>query len=386
LEGSSFDPEKLTDEGYLPLLFLTLASLFVSAWIGLALHEASHAAAARLANLQIREIRAGQGPIVFRTRLLETDIYLGLIPMGGWVRIFPSLRYSKSASLFFFAAGPAVDLAWFAVLITAMTIYRDSEPGGAILVPAIVLQVARLFGNLLPQHVKLYGERLPNDMMALLKTVFAKGDSHAAYRENYLNALRPYSDPTEPPFRSSGRSDRIAVYLFERDASSRHLTEQRIAALEHELAFTTSRCEQLLIIDTIATNILAGKMPHHDAYLDRLTARAITLFPELPTLKGTRGATLARLGRYEEALTILDEADHSDDFNRCLNAAFRGLAHFHLGRGELATAEFDTSTAILRSHDWASWIGREIVDAIGAEIGYSPQTIECRSPTAEPFK
>jgi tetratricopeptide (TPR) repeat protein len=223
-------------------------------------------------------------------------------------------------------------------------------------------------------------------MMALLKIVFAKGDPHAAYRESYLNALRRYRDPMEPPFQPSDRSDRIAFHLFERDASSRHMSEENIAALDHELALTTSRSEELLMIDNIATNILAHNTRHRDTYLDQLTARAVALGPELPTLKGTRGAALARLGRYEDALTILDEADHSDDFNRCLNAAFRALANFHLGRAELATAEFDISAAILRSQDWASWIGREIVNAIGAEIGYPAQTIECRSPTAEPFK
>jgi tetratricopeptide (TPR) repeat protein len=222
-------------------------------------------------------------------------------------------------------------------------------------------------------------------MMALLKTAFTKGDPNAAYRESYLNAVRRYADPVEPPFRPSGRSDRIAAYLFERDASSPHLTDERIAALERELAFTTSRSEQLRTIDGIATNILARKSRNLDACLDRLTARAITLSPEVPTLKGTRGAALARLGRYEEALTFLDEADHSDDFNRCLNAAFRALAHFHLGRGDLATAEFDTCAAILRSHDWASWIGSEIVNGIGAEIGYSAPAIESRSATAEPL-
>ncbi|MBA1144582.1 site-2 protease family protein [Mesorhizobium neociceri] len=366
--------------------FLALASLFISAWIGVALHEASHAAAARLANLQIREVRVGKGPTVFRTRLLETDFYLGLIPLGGWVRTFPSLRYSKSAMLLFYAAGPAMDLTWFAVLITTLVNYRDSELGGAILAPAIIVQGMMLFGNLVPHHAKLYGERLPNDMLALLKTAFAKGDPNAAYRESYLNAVRRYADPMEPPFQLSGRSDRIAAHLFERDASSPHLTDERIAALEHELALTTSRSGQLLIIDNIATNIVAHRTPRHDAYLDWLTARAVALFPELPTLKGTRGAALARLGRYEEALAILDEADHSEDFNRCLNAAFRALAHFHLGRGKLATAEFDTAAAILRSQDWASWIGSEIVNAIGAEIGYSTQVIERGSPAADPLK
>lgn len=323
---------------------------------------------------------------MLRTHLVEADVYLGLIPLGGWVRTFPSWRFSKSATLSFYAAGPAMDIAWLAVLITTLVTYRDSELVGTVLAPAIIVQGMMLFGNLVPHHSTVFGKRLPNDMMALLKTAFTKGDPNAAYRESYLNAVRRYADATEAPFRPSSRSERIAAYLYGRHASSPQMSDQEIATLEHELAFTTYRSEQLLIIDEITTNILARKSRHHDACLDRLTARAVTLSPEMPTLKGTRGAALARLGRYEEALTILDGADHSNDFNRCLNAAFRALAHFHLGRGELAAAEFDIAAAILRTQDWANWIGSEIVSAIGTEIGYPAQTIEGRSATTESLK
>jgi len=45
----------------------------------------------------------------------------------------------------------------------------------------------------------------------------------------------------------------------------------------------------------------------------------------LGTLKRTRGAVLARLGRHAEALAMLAEADNSNDMNRCLNVHFEGL-------------------------------------------------------------
>lgn len=50
--------------------------------------------------------------------------------------------------------------------------------------------------------------------------------------------------------------------------------------------------------------------------------KALLLAPELGILKGTCGAVLARLGRHEEVLAMLAEADNSNDMSRCLNAAF----------------------------------------------------------------
>lgn len=367
-------------ERLLLLLFLILASLFISAWISLVLHEFSHAIAGHLAKLQIRELRIGLGPTAFRTRLLGMEIRVGTIPLSGWVRTFPQLSYSKSANLLFIAAGPVMDVVWLRILVGASAISDESAPASPILVSAIMVQIMVISGNLFPHYVKAYGQRLPNDMLALWKIIRRDQDPNAVLRQNYLNALQPYMSPDEQLWQPTGQSDRIIFYLSKPD-----LTDEDIAALEVE-ASTASRSEQLLIIERTAMKIFAQPIQsasRYNTYLDRQTERAVAMAPELHTLKGTRGAALARLGRHEEALNALAQADDTDDFNRCLNAAFRALAHFHAGRKELIAAELETAIAILRSHDWVGTIGWKIVNTVCVETGY-PTPKECEPPKPTP--
>ncbi|WP_181170559.1 site-2 protease family protein [Mesorhizobium sp. B2-6-2] len=347
--------------------FLVVASLFIGAWISIVLHESSHAVAGHLANLQIREFRVGLGPTALHTRLLGTEVRVGAIPLAGCVKTFPQLSFSKPANLVFVAAGPLMDIVWLGVLSGAMTICRDAELAGTILAPATFFQIMMVFGSVLPHYSKVYGQRMANDMLAFWTIAWKERDTNAAYRQGYLNALRPYMSPDDLPWQPTGQSDRVAFYLSKPD-----LKEEDIPALEAELAATTPGSERLLLIETAATKILTQPGPptsRLNAYLDRLTEMAVAMSPGLRTLKGTRGAALARLGRHVEALNVLAEADSSDDYNRCLNAAFRALAHHHAGRKELAAAELETSIAILRSYDWAGRIG-QIVSAVRAEIGY----------------
>ncbi|BAV49053.1 Uncharacterized protein MLTONO_4150 [Mesorhizobium loti] len=295
------------------------------------------------------------------------EVHVGTIPLGGWTRTFPQLSFSKPANLFFVAAGPIMDIVWLGVLSGGMTIYRGTELASTILAPAVIVQMMIVIGNGLPRHAKVDGQRLPNDMLALWK--IARGrDPFEVLRQHYVNRLRPYMSPDDPPWHPTGQSDRVAFYVFKPD-----LTDEDITALEDELTHTASASERLLLIDTAATKILAQPTQPNsrlDALLDRLTESAVAMSPELPTLKGTRGAALARLGRHEEALNVLAQADDSNDFNRCLNAAFRTLAHSHAGRKEMAAAELETSIAILRSHDWAGGIAHKVVSAVCVEAGY----------------
>ena len=345
---------------------LFILSLLVSPWISLTLHEMSHAVAGRSMKWQIHEIRLGAGPTIFRTRRFGPEVLVGIIPFGGRVTSLPQLRHFKAARLLVTAAGPVMDLTWFSILILALQLGREADAVRVALFPALAFQLLVIFSNLLPHYTRLYGERTANDMLSLWQTAWAKDDSLASHRQLYRNALQAYAAVEEPM--PSRRADQIFYLVLEVNSSRQPLTERQFSALERELATTPSNSEQLLIMDCIAMHILAGKRLRDDAYLDRLTEKALLLAPELATLRGTRGAALARLGRPEEALTLLAEADDGSDIRRCLNAAFRGLAHFHAGGKDQATIELEIATAILHSQNWTNSIVTRIVDGIIAEI------------------
>ncbi|UWU24220.1 site-2 protease family protein (plasmid) [Rhizobium sp. CB3171] len=350
------------------MFVLFILSLFVSPWISFILHEMGHVLAGLSVKMEIQEIRLGRGPIIFRGRWSGTEIIVGLIPLGGRVTGVPKLRYAKAARLLFIAGGPVMDLAWFAILIVALRFSSDAVALRVVLFPALAFQVPMIYSNLMPHYSTLYGKRMANDMLALWQTVWPKVDYLAMHRQLYLNALRPYAGIEEPAL--SRQSDRIAYLLLELNSLIHRQPEQQIVALEHELSIAPSRSEQLLIMESISMHVLANEGLRDNAYLDRLTQKALLLAPELATLKGTRGAALARFGRHEEALALLAEADDSNDTNRCLNAAFRGLAHFHAGRKDQATVELEISTAIVQSQNWTNVFAARIVDSVIAEISH----------------
>lgn len=343
-------------------------SLLLSPWISLTLHEMGHVLAGRSLKWQIQEIRIGTGSTIYRSRRFGPEILIGIIPFGGRVMSLPQLRYSKAARLLVTAAGPVMDVAWFSTLIVAWRLGSDTVAVKAALFPALAYQVLVIFSNVMPHYARHYGEHTANDMLTLWQTAWAKDDSLASHRQLYRTALQGYSKVEEPLL--TQRSDRIFYLILEVNSSRHPLTEQQFSALERELAITSSLSEQLLIMDSIAVHILAGKGSRDGAYLDRLTERALLLAPELATLRRTRGAALARLGRHEEALTLLAGAESNSDMDRCLNAAFRGLAHFHAGRRDLATAELEIATGILQSQNSVNQIVNQMVDGVVSEISH----------------
>jgi len=357
-----------------PLLLL-IASLLAGAWGSLVLHEGAHALVGRLVGLQIREIRFGIGPTVFRCRLRETEIRVGLLPSGGWVMTFPPLSHGKPALALFYLAGPIADLAWLVGLLAVFRAYGGTPAVNIAMLSVILLHIVRLWGSLVPHWGTLYGTRLPNDMLALWRTLRRKDDQ--AYRAAYLDALRRYRDPAEPAPPLSGRSDRIAYHILQARAALRPLTDEAIDALGRELSRASERSEQLLIIESMVMSVLARPGSRHRVHLDPWTSRALALSPDLPTVRGSRGAALVRLGRHREALDILARAESADDADRCLTGAFQALAHFHEGRRDLSADLIEASLTILRTHGWEGWIGRGIVERIRAEIepraGGNPQ-------------
>jgi tetratricopeptide (TPR) repeat protein len=359
----------LTLSEFIAVVVGVLLSCVVAPWISLILHEGGHALAGRAVGLQIREIRLGQGRPAMRWRIGDIDFHLAPLPLCGWIIPCAPLHYSRWRMMPFIAGGPAADILWLAALVAVFLAYQDYEIAGYLLSTAIAYQLWRVVKNCVPRTAKIYGTPVASDMLALWRTLGKKGDVNAAYRQTYIGLLSRYMEPGETVRRFESRSDRIAFLLKDLEVRLRRLTEERLAALERELARRPLRCEQLLIIETIAAHLLAGEGLRDLAYLDRLTAQAVELAPDLPTLKGTRGAALAFAGRHEEALAMLAQADDSNDFNRCLNAAFQALAHFHAGRPGEARASFETAEGIVQSNDWAGWIGCRIVERVGAEIG-----------------
>jgi len=88
---------------------LTLIANFI---IALILHEFGHWIAARICRVPITAVGLGWGPALLRTRLVNTDCQLGILPFGAFVRMDMDVfrRRSVNQQLLVLTAGVGVNL------------------------------------------------------------------------------------------------------------------------------------------------------------------------------------------------------------------------------------------------------------------------------------
>ncbi|MDZ5450694.1 site-2 protease family protein [Labrys sedimenti] len=299
-----------------PVLFVVLLPLVVpvALAIGVALHEIAHAIMGRIFGIQIREIRFGRGRELFRKRLGKTTLWVGASIDCGIVYPYYTIHPSKAANFLFAAAGPLMDLSLFAfaIWLYASNVLPDSIAWIAVIM--MVTQAGLILGNLTPRT------NTTNDIHHMSHVLQADHREYLQYWEVYRQKLRLYWNglgALPEPTRQSGR---IAA-LLDIDTGEM-LRGDLIASLESELELHPQTAEALLILDHLATRALYYWHPGLAAPLDRWTALAASLGPDIPTLRGTRGAALCLLGRYDEAEELLEQADSSDAFNCFLNNLF----------------------------------------------------------------
>lgn len=351
---------------------LAFVSLYCSAFVAITLHELAHAITGHLAGLNIRRIRIGTEPVLLRFRAFHADIQLGLLPTGGSVEIHEPLRPSRPRRLALVAAGPLMDMAWFAILIWLMTQSYENETANAILMPALVVQTCMLISSLYPCHAHFYGEDLPSDMLHFYRILREKDDPFDVYRHAYLMRLDGYHENDLSEFVPSRGSERVAHIFIERMRDKGEDRGPYVRALRREIGLGLSPLEEVAIIDGMITDAIRHPPTEDEGELDALSARAIALYPDLKTLKGSRAAILARAGRHQEALEMLEQADYERLFDRSLNTAFRALAVFHAGRPEEARAALDEAIRLLWQDDHNRLHGQDILQLVGQQIGHWP--------------
>jgi len=144
-----------------------------------------------------------------------------------------------------------------------------------------------------------------------------------------------------------------------------------IEALERRIAQGLHSAEETLILDRLATWAVCTGGEQAVAQLDAWTSRAQRLNPGLGTLKGSRGAALVQLGRYDEALAMLAEADYSNPFDATLNRLFMAQAAFRQGDQPMARVHFaEALSAHVSSGSTREGPAWPVMARIAGEIGH----------------
>ena len=335
-------------------LFLNLALLQVFLFLSTILHEIGHIVAARIAGLRVFGIEIGHGRTVADFRFGGLRWQFRAFPFGGFAHAnsrtsdFYRLRQS-----FFILGGPAVNALLVFVSVAA---FREQENFNGLITESLAPATMLFFANatllvysLVPHKGwTSYGE-LPNDGLLLWLTWKQSADEakeqpiYWYYREaeegrlqgSFSDAHRWIDDGLKIyPENFVLESERAAILLDEgrcRDGLRMYVIllarykgfPEVFAALLNNVAYAAVLTGEPVLIETA----------------DFASGKALQLMPWVPHYKGTRGAVLLKLRRYDEALRLLNEAFALHKERRDLASCAWWIAEAYRGLGEEGQCE-----------------------------------------------
>jgi hypothetical protein len=313
---------------------------------GLACHEFGHMLCAALLSLPIRLISIGIGPLLWRGRIGEIQFQLRATPLSGYVWCYPQPVVRMLPSLFFLLGGVLGNVALVGLVAVVVKAGVVSGPALDYLGLIVLVQYFIIFQNLVPYWTTVDDLRVGTDGMQLLQLVAGpwRGPTQAGLL--YAGMLDHYGRADRaPPRRASAR----LIYQMLRpgrwtDADARRDFQD---AVQRELGRgALSREETILALDALVTSGLMYRDPPLRAHLDAWSQQALRLGPDIATLRGSRGAVLVELGRYQEGKALLVPlvgAQPGKSFDAFMSCVF--LAHAEHAMGNAAAARAFAATA-----------------------------------------
>jgi hypothetical protein len=318
---------------------------FLGVALGLVWHEGGHLLCATLGGLPVRLVSVGIGPLLWRSHVGDARLDVRLLPLGGMVMSYPLLLARKYWLLAFASGGILGNGALIACVALLAAIDAVPESAEDPLRAVVSAQLFLMASSLLPFRAKIGGERMATDGLQLLQLLWTPRDGPTEAGLVYARMLAAYGDPgngqeaaSEVP--SSPASSRIffqatGPHKWEDPARLREYRE----TLERELAGDLSPQEVLFALDSLITTGLISGDPEFRARLDAWSLRAIELGPDIETLRGSRGAALVELGRWQEGKAMLSKlAAAEGTFDAFMTQMYLARAEHALGDAAAAAA------------------------------------------------
>ena len=332
-------------------------------------HELGHAAMGKTLGFKIYGITIGSGPALLKSNALGFPFTVHLRPFSAKTYLAsPSDHHLRLRRWLTTLAGPATHalvlgavcgLFGWSYMLQSLRQFSISRPG----IPGwlIMLNGALLIGSLLP--FQLSGSTgVRSDGYRLITIPFLTEAKFAAYRAGYL----------EMEARELLFSKRYAeaIELYDRALKINTKSTMSVEGLHsaYLLLGNYARARELIVSlvakgdiakgplrNTVLNNIAWADIMLDDPALldeaDRYSAETITKNRRYPYYKGTRGAVLVSMGKYEDGIRLLSEA-----YRRHTAKAARGsVAYFaaigEARRGNRNEAENWLKTAVQNSPD-----------------------------------
>jgi hypothetical protein len=358
-----------------PMLFY--AGFVFGGIIGIVVHEAGHLLCAVAMAIPVALFSIGTGPLLFRLRVGETSLVLRQrFWNAGYVTAYPALFAYKYRTILFHMGGVLGQAVLLAFVIWSSERLPLPLYLGILFSGGAFAQVVGIVGSLIPRNLNIDGMTLNSDGWQIWQTL--RGPRSGPTRADaYLAArLRSYGGGEVP--KVSEAAPRLCYHLSCDRWSDEPLRREVDAALRRELGRGgLTREEELFVLDALGTDALLFRDPALLVHLDEWSLRALTLAPDIGTVRGTRGGALVELGRYAEAKVYLEPLTSPEQtpLDRVLSHAF--LARAERGLGDTAAARRHVSEA--RRVSSATALSRTIttfVESIAADVGVDQQREE----------
>jgi hypothetical protein len=318
-----------------------IASPVLGLVAGLACHEFGHMLCAVLLSLPIRLISIGLGPLLWRGRIGGIQFQLRAIPLAGYVRCYPQPVVRILPSLSVLLGGVLGNIALIGLVAAVVRAGGVSDPALDWLGLIVLVQYCIIVQNLAPYWTTVDGLRVGTDGMQLLQLVVGpwRGPTQAGLL--YAAMLDHYGGADRAPLR---RASARLIYQMLRpdrwtDADARRDFQD---ALQRELRRgALSREETILALDALVTCALMYPDQLLRAHLDAWSQEALRLGPDITTLRGSRGAVLVELGRYQEGTELLAPlvaAQPGKSFDTFMSCVFLARAEHAMGNDAAAQA------------------------------------------------
>jgi hypothetical protein len=339
---------------------------FVAQFVGALVHELGHATAGSLMGIRIEKLVLNSGPVLWQVGK-GTVFEIRTFPGQGLTFRGPVSPRCRRLRLGVFVAGGTLgDLALLTAIL--VTLRETDLPGLAVfsLLFFAARQIFQIAMNLWPQIVTVNDFTVANDGLQLVRLI-RNTTPPDGFDEFYTVFIARYLTSGEALPSGAARSQIIADYALLR-AKRGVLPPELIERIEVELS-TMAVCEQLFLLDGLITEGLADARADKLPDLDRWSARAFDLAPDLQTIRSSRGSVLIELGEVTAGLELLSTGLTGDPHNDCLVHAFRALGLFSLGDEDRAKASFTDSSSLFDHERWHGQVIERIVLRIGRTIG-----------------
>ena len=231
---------------------------------------------------------------------------LRLLPIVGFVAFCPPLVTRTLPMLVIVLGGVLGNLALIGAIAAAAAAGAVADGADGPLRTIVLTQMFLIVMDLVPHRGMVEGKKLASDGLQLVHLLWNARQGLTDGVRLYRAMLAPYARPQASPLPISPASSRLLCLMVQpKEWEDAAAMRTYMEALERELSSGVTPEEELLVLDSLVTTGLTWGNPSLRPRLDQWSLRALQLGPHVETLRGSRGAVLVELGRWEEGKAVL---------------------------------------------------------------------------------